>query len=137
MKIIKLKGYKYELAETMTVHVPDIVINTRYVTVPYITLFYDGTLKIYAGYHWDGASGIPDNPDNMRASLFHDALYQLMRKGLLDRKYKDVADKLFRDICIIDGMSKNWADFIYDGLKKFGDAATKPNKHPKGQVIEI
>ena len=103
---------------------------------PYMKLS-SGFLTIRKGYAWDGASGVPDNPDNMRASLFHDALYQLMRLGLLDRKYKDVADRLFRQICLQDGMKKNWADFMYNGLKALGEGATKPDKHPKGTIIEI
>jgi len=103
---------------------------------PYIKLE-NGDLTVAKYYSWDGASGVPDNPDNMRASCLHDALYQLMRLGLLDRKYKDVADQLFRRICLQDGMKKNWADFMYDMLRDFGDGATKPDKHPKGEIIEI
>lgn len=135
MKIKLLKGYKYELMQpniSVPVSLPcDILVNHSYISL------HNGLLTVYQGYCWDGATGVPDNIDNLRASLFHDALYQLMRLGLLDRKHRDVADRLFQKICLEDGMSKNWADLMYKGLKAFGEGSTKPQKHPKGDVIEI
>lgn len=134
MKYRELKGWKYELVEPLSVAVPEL----RDISVeqPYIKLS-DGILKVEAGYAWDGATGVPDNPDNMRGSLFHDALYQLIREGLLDRKYKNFADALLRQICLEDGMGKFWADFIYKGVQMFGKGAVLPRKRPKGQIIEI
>jgi len=133
MKYRKLNGWKYELMEPLTIDVPGL----RGITIyhPFIKII-NGTLEVYDEYAWDGATGIPDNPDNMESSCFHDALYQLMREGLLDRKYKDVADRLFRDVSIAHGMPKNWADFFYDILKSI-DGHVKPDKHPKGETVEI
>jgi hypothetical protein len=134
IKYRKLKGWKYELMEPVKIRVlglPEIDIEH-----PYIILS-GGLLIIRQGYAWDGASGVPDNPDNMRASAVHDALYQLMRLGLLDRKHKNYADKLLRQICIEDGMNAFWADIIFNGVQAFGSGAIKPDKHPKGEVVEI
>ncbi len=54
-------------------------------------------LQVYTRYAWDGPSGPTfDTPTNMRASLFHDALCQLINDGLLDKKYRRYADELLR-----------------------------------------
>lgn len=71
----------------------------------FIELDQDGALRIFAGYAWDGASGPTiDTKNSMRASLIHDALYQLMREGKLGQEWRDEADKLLHDICVKDGM---------------------------------
>jgi len=44
-----------------------------------------GLLTIDTGYVWDGVSGpVVDRKSNFLAGVLHDALYQLMRRGLLD-----------------------------------------------------
>ena len=71
---------------------------------PLLLLDYDGWLTIEPGYQWDGASFIViDRKANMRASLLHDALYQLMRAELLGQEYRVVADRLYRDMYLDDG----------------------------------
>ena len=88
-----------------------------------------GYLTVHAGYAFDGPSGpVRDTKYTMRAALVHDALYQLLRKGYLqegtDRK---AADKIFRDICIEDGVSRPMAALMYQGLRWFGARAADPN----------
>jgi len=80
---------------------------------------------------------VPDNPDNMEGTFFHDGFYKLIKLGLLDRKYRDVADQLLRKICLKKGMDKFWADQFYNFVHKFGESHTFPDKHPTGQIIEI
>ena len=134
MKYRKLEGWKYQLMAKKSVIVAGLeAVNADY---PYIKLK-NGCLTVAKYYSWDGATGVPDNPDNMRASLFHDALYQLMQLGLLDRKYRDVADQLLRSLCLEDGMDKFWADQFYNFVHAFGEAHTLPPKKPNGEVIEI
>lgn len=136
MKYINLKNFKYQLAESISVFVADLAdlcINGH----SYIKLENGGWLTVLDGYCWDGATGAPNNPDNMRASLFHDALYELMQQGLLDRKYRDVADRLLEKLCIEDGMSRFWADQFYSFVHAFGQSHILPDKTPKGQIIEI
>lgn len=60
----------------------------------------------------------------MRGSLIHDALYELIRKGLIDQKYKEAADQLLYDICLEDGMSVIRAKWVYLGVHGFGNSAT-------------
>ncbi len=63
----------------------------------------------------------------MRASLVHDALYQLMRNEYLaTRTYRKVADQLFKEICKEDGVSNLKASAYYKALRKFGKPAAIP-----------
>lgn len=123
--------YKYQLAEGYVVSVsikPKSDIKTEF-----IDLDIDGNLTIKKGYSWDGPSGpVKDTKENMRASLVHDALYQLMRnKELSSRTHRKAADQEFKDMCKADGVS-NWrASVYYKALRKFGKPAASPEKKKK------
>ncbi|MBW2561360.1 MAG: DUF1353 domain-containing protein [Deltaproteobacteria bacterium] len=88
----------------------------------------DGNLTIKNGYAWDGPSGpVKDAAENMRASLVHDALYQLMRNDKLkSRTHRKAADQEFKDICKADGVSNFRASVYYKALRKFGKPAASP-----------
>jgi len=124
------KGYKYQLVETCSVKTaihPESLIWTEY-----IRLTKDGTLTISRGYAWDGASGPTyDSKCSMRGSLYHDALYQLMRLGLLDRSWRDKADELLRKTCIEDGMWKVRANIWWTMVDKLAGFACKPEAEPE------
>ena len=88
----------------------------------------DGLLQVKVGYSWDGPSGPTfDTKNFMRGSLIHDALYQLIREGVLPQSSKFEADKILRKICLECGMSKFRAWYIYQGLRFFGKSYTKPD----------
>ena len=94
MKYRSLEHWKYELLEPMScdVDIPDVT-RSDYIFVSGGT----GRLLVHTRYAWDGPSGPTfDTPTNMRASLFHDALCQLIEEGLLDKKYRKYADELLR-----------------------------------------
>lgn len=99
-------GYKYQLKRPYTVTV--LVYPPRTLETPFLRLTRRGRLTIQAGYAWDRPSGPTfDTASFMRASLVHDALYQLMREGLLERnRWRPVADRLLRTMCREDGMSR-------------------------------
>ena len=85
-------GYRYQLQEGYS-----LVISIRpaaAVANDYIALDPQGVLRIAKGYAWDGPSGPTlDTRNFMRGSLVHDALYQLMREGLLDHTiHREAAD---------------------------------------------
>ena len=95
----------------------------------YVLLLSNGRLLFTTEYAWDGSSipfkwllGMFHDFDkfSLEASLVHDGLYQLMRLGLLDKKHKDYADKLYRNMCIMGGLSTLKADVRYWALKHFG-----------------
>jgi len=123
--------YKYQLAEDYEVKVllrPKAEINTDF-----IGLDITGKLRIKEGYAWDGPSGpVKDTKENMRASLVHDALYQLMRnKELNTRTYRKTADIQFMLICKEDGVSSRTANLWYRGLRRFGKPAASPQNKKK------
>jgi hypothetical protein len=118
-------GYKYQLRETYSVQTairPAQAIHTEY-----IDLSLDGLLTIREGYAWDGPSGpTVDTPSFMRGSLGHDALYQLLRMGLLPHSDRALADLELRKWCLEDGMWKARAWWVYHGVDLFADFAADP-----------
>lgn len=123
------EGYKYQLAENYFINTnirPEQDLETEY-----LRLAKTGLLLIKNGYAWDGASGPTiDTKSCMRGSLVHDALYQLMRLGLIDSCNRDYADELMRKICIEDGMWKIRANIWWKFLDRFAGFAIRPSSEP-------
>ena len=143
--MIKYKeGYKYQLHETYAIKTG---IEGFSCKTDFLHLFVDGTLVMYKGYAWDGATGIYDFEFVIRGSLVHDALYQLIRLGLLPENMKKKADILFSEICkesamrmYKDGMlPKEVLDVffsiikygLYKGVEWFGGYGLGPEKEIK------
>lgn len=117
-------GYKYQLAETYEI---DTQILGYCVSTEWLSLDGAGHLVIRAGYAWDGASGpAADTASIMRGSLVHDALYQLIRLGLIDHRYKRLADDILRACCLRDGMNRVFAWATWTAVDKCADGATRP-----------
>lgn len=136
MKLVyrELDDYKYQLKK-------DVHIQTKIKGVSckteFIRLYENGQLHIKAGYAWNGSNWSSDK-HAMLASLVHDVLYQLMRLDLLSRAvFRKPADVLYRDICILEGMSKFEAGLRYQGLRWFGKSSTYPEKNPRGETKTI
>lgn len=127
-KFIEYKaGFKYQLHKTYvqdTAIYPSEPVKTRY-----ISLSMEGKLHIHYGYAYDGPSGPTiDTKSSMRGALVHDAFYQLMRMGLLDRKWKAAIDKLFESMLVQDKMCRCRARIWYRGVQKLaGDATLAEN----------
>lgn len=131
-------GYKYLLRaryeQRITIK-PKQIIKT-----PYLQLTLTGVLSISEGYAWDGPSGPAiDTYNFMRPSLVHDALYQLMREGLLNAAgYRKSVDMLLLKMCREDGMSWLRAKWVYIAVRTFARRSSRPEsikpiKHaPKG-----
>lgn len=120
----KMRNYKYQLVETyeysVELHYPMVRYESQY---SWVSLAND-RLTIRKGYAWDGPSGPTIDTDNfMRGSLVHDALYQLFRELPHLRVHRDYADRLLQHICIMDGMSRLRAWWVYQGVKHFGAKA--------------
>lgn len=128
MKTIKYQaGYKYQLAEDYSVQTPIIGVD---VISPFIELSRGGRLIVRKGYAWDGASGPTiDTKNSMRASLVHDALYQLMREGRLPMSNRPVADRIFHDLCVEDGMFRWRAWLWHQAVKRFGLGSAAPENN--------
>ncbi len=123
--------YKYQLASDYKINI--LIIPCSNIKTDYISLDISGNLLVKKGYAWDGPSGpVIDTEENMRASLIHDALYQLMRnKHLSSRIHRKAADQLFRDVCKEDGVSSFKAGVYYKALRKFGKPAASPQNKRK------
>lgn len=125
-----IRGYRYRL-EAAYVH-PTKIRPAESLRVwtghrLYLDLRPDGALEIMPDYCWDGASGPAINTaDWVRASLVHDALYQLMRTGKLGIDYRAYADREMRRICIADGMSRLRANYSYLAVRWFAAWAARP-----------
>ena len=119
-------GYKYQLDEDHAIGIS--IKPTSDITKQFIVLDTGGNLMVKKGYAWDGPSGpVRDTDGNLRASLVHDALYQLMRNEDLSREpHRKAADQAFRDICKADGVSRIRAFLYYKALRKFGKKAASP-----------
>lgn len=127
MKFISYKAdYKYQLVEMYSIQTN--ICLGKAISAEYISLHETGLLIIYDGYCWDGTSGpVIDTKENMRGSLVHDALYQLMRLGLLPQRYRKPADQLFMNICVEDGVLWLRAWFWKRALRRVGFIAASPS----------
>jgi len=127
MKSIAYRGgYKYQLQEGYSLEIS--IRPAAAVGNDYITLDPQGALRIAKGYAWDGPSGPTiDTANFMRGALVHDALYQLMREGLLDHSlHREAADRILQSLCREDGMSALRAWWVYQGVRLFGKPASDP-----------
>lgn len=123
-------GYKYQLAADQRFFVAfrpqhDIFLARIWLTT-------DGTLTVREGYAWDGPSGpVLDRKTNMRASLCHDALSQLMRQAELPHRQWRTADGEYSRLLKEDGAwpITVWVDML--GLKIAGGRAALPKNRKK------
>lgn len=133
MRIAYKSGYKYQFCGTnlREDYENDIGIDAPDCSGHWVAIR-SGRLIIRYGYAWDGASGPTfDTHTVMRASLEHDALYQLMRDGLLDQRYKAFADNRLEQCMIEDGASRIRARIWERALSIFGRRHTAPaNRKP-------
>ncbi len=122
IKYRKIKRYKYQLLQIYTFFIGCPIANAG--NFAFLEVKSDGFVMIRFGYAWDGPSGPTIDTDNfMRGALMHDAIYQLIREGCINIKYRDHADQQLRAICIQDGMSKFRAWYVYQSVKYFGKNA--------------
>jgi hypothetical protein len=122
-KIYYQEGFKYQLVKPYFVSTG---ITGYSGSTEYLKLSKEGFLIILAGYAWDGPSGPTiDTPNSLRGSLVHDALYQLMRLGLLPESCREQADKLLHDLCVEDGMSNFRADLWQAMVEDFAGYAAR------------
>jgi len=122
----KRKKYKYNL------HKPVFYETSIHVDKPgsigFLSIEIGGKLIIESGYAWDGPSGPSmDTKNFMRGSLIHDALYQLVRERILLPRHRKQIDKILRDICIEDGMSRFRAWYVYRAVRMGGASSIKPD----------
>lgn len=124
MPIRYREGYKYQLAESYELDLSHYgfrpVIRAKSGNA-WVSIDADSILRIRKTYAWDGDSGpARDTLASYRASLVHDALYQLIRIGALRPTDKGRADQVYRDILRENGM---WTPRVWwraQALRLFG-----------------
>lgn len=119
-KIYYTKGYEYQLEKPLVILTG--VFPVKEGGNDFVYLEQNGLLTINKGYAWDGPSGPAIHTANfMRGSLVHDALYQLIRLGVLDEQvHRDVCDRLLQTLVLEDGMNKARAWWVYTAVHWFG-----------------
>jgi len=122
----KRRGWKYKLWVDTSYATG--IIPIRPIDHEYLAIDAVGYLRVRQGYCWDGPSGpTVDTKTFMRGSLIHDALYQLMREGVVAAVYRKRSDIILRDICLEDGMSKIRAGWVYHGVRVGANKSSRPN----------
>ncbi len=118
-------GYKYELQQNAVIETRIEIDET--IETLFLWLNPNGRLKIQRGYAWDGPSGPTiDTRSSMRGSLVHDALYQLMRSGLLGVDRREAADNLMCNIFLEDGMWAWRARAWFRSVRKLAGMSVDP-----------
>lgn len=151
MKYRELHRWKYELVENFE-YQTDIKLSKPYVS-RYLWLTKNGLLLIRKGYRWDGPSGPTlDTPSVMTPSLIHDALFQLIRLGILnEEEHKPIADSILeKEILVRATKTDKWykyplywfdkirAGYYYYGVKYFSGYACKPREDgEEPEIIEV
>ena len=88
----------------------------------------DGTLTMAEGYAWDGATGVPVQLKTMvRAALYHDAGYQLLRDGHVPQEHRITFDQLLRDTMRAAGAWPITAWAAYAAVRAFGGRFAAPS----------
>lgn len=88
----------------------------------WIQISTDGVVAIRSGYAWDGPSGPTfDTKSTMRASLLHDALYQLIIEGVVSVDQRLSADDELYRVLIEDGCWRIRAKAWLLAVNHFGD----------------
>lgn len=118
-----LRRYKYQLVQD---YVHELNEPFPDVTTPFISIL-NNVLTIKKGYCWDGPSGPTwDTLSSMRASLVHDALYQLIRMGMLLPRYREPSDLELQRTGLEDGMWRWRAWAWYKAVSNFAAGAATP-----------
>lgn len=87
-------------------------------------------LQVGKGWTWDGASffvfrwfGTPKRW--LTPSLYHDPLYEAIRRGIVGREFRERIDRFFRDELIRRGVSHAEAQFAYWCVRVGGNFAVR------------
>ena len=143
-------GYRYQLAEDYYIFIN--IFHYQDIETEFINLSKHGLLWIKKWYASDGPSGPTKIACDimtitgripllgrifkwhkhkvldtiMRGAFVHDALYQLLRQGLLPSVSRLFADKELKKACLKDGMSKIRAWYVYRGVRGLAGYAAHP-----------
>jgi hypothetical protein len=126
----RVRNYKYQLREDFTYNLGR-TFDPAPIGNEFIEITADGIITIRKHYAWDGVSGpVIETQANIKASLVHDALYQLMREGHLDHvMYREWSDRLFMEMCRKGGVWGSVAAIYLRALRLFGAKNARPREN--------
>jgi hypothetical protein len=136
----KLTGYKYQVMKDYSMQLNLTPLKAiRRKLAKFLSLSPHGVLFIRKFYAWDGPSGPTiDTRDFIRGSLVHDALYQLMREGVLDyRVHRQQADQILKELCLEDGMGSFRAWYVYQAVHLFAEGGARPQPEQEPEIIYV
>lgn len=128
-------GYAYQLARPYEIGLGPPFVGYDIAT-EFLRLGPEGRLWFAGCYAWNGPSGPAiDTRTIMRASLVHDAIYQMIRLGLLPATLRGPADRIYDRLCREDLETAHWAlkpllkmraSVHFASLRVFGWGSTDP-----------
>ena len=115
------------------------------VKTEFFELFFDGAVKVYPGYAWDGCSGPTwDTKNTMFAGLLHDIGYQCLREERLIKwenyqndlehyrmdweELRETIDNMFDYLLDKDDMSWVRRSYYHWGVRTFGAKHAMPER---------
>ena len=123
-------GFKYQLVGDYTIQTS--ITAGKSIKTEFIHLSATGLLTIKNGYAWDGPSGPTiDTKTFIRPSLCHDAFYQLIRYGLIEKTWREPADQELKKMCLEDGMNWIRAWYVYKSVQLGGKTSASPESLKK------
>lgn len=123
------KGYKGIVAEDFSYQTGWFV--GKDIKTDLIELTRTGRLTIKKGYASDFCSGATiDRRTTRHAGVIHDAICQLIRLGLLEPKYLQRGNELFKKVLLEDGCWKITAEAYYLFVSRLGKFAARPGYEP-------
>jgi len=118
------KGYEYQLFEPYQILTG--IFSAAGGGNDWVSIEPNGLLTIARGYAWDGPSGPTiHTPNFLRGSLVHDALYQLIRTGVLSTNARSKVDLLLKELVLEDGMNSLRAWWVHKAVDWFGGVYMK------------
>lgn len=130
----ELRDWKYQTACNYAIRIP--IKPKRDIHTALVDLDQFGNLTIRSGYAWDGASGPTfDTRKTIIPSLIHDAIYQLIRMGVLPESDRRKADLILKEAMLACGIAKWRYTLWYWGVWFAGGAARKGRKYDPQSLI--
>ncbi len=81
----------------------------------------NGWLVIKKGYRWNGINYLVTTKRNIRASLTHDCLYQMMQLRIINKIWQYESDQVFNKIMKEDKEYYLYRKLLYTGVRLFGE----------------